>query len=129
MYGTFQVRSFEFSLGSFSALCKLSDVKIVKRLLLPSVFIEFQPNFMENMVIRGENRLLRFLMIRQNLKMLWHFALFVNTGPYGAGNFQTLLLIQVSSDVNQTKTLANIGECRLLRFLAIRQVTIFCDTL
>ncbi len=35
MQGTFRVRSFEFSLGLFGALCKISDVKIIKRLLLP----------------------------------------------------------------------------------------------
>ncbi len=32
---------------------------------------------------------------------LWHFKMFVNTGPYGAGNFKTLLL-GFSSDVGQT---------------------------
>ncbi len=34
MLGTFHVRFFEFSLGSFGALCKISDVKIFKGLLL-----------------------------------------------------------------------------------------------
>ncbi len=33
MYGTF--RSGHLSLGSFGALCKISDLKIFKRLLLP----------------------------------------------------------------------------------------------
>ena len=52
MWGTFHVRFFEFSLESFSALCKISDVKIFKRLLLP-VFMQFQQNSMESMVIGG----------------------------------------------------------------------------
>ena len=41
MQGTFQVRSFTFSLGSFGALCTISDVKIVERLLLT----QFSSNF------------------------------------------------------------------------------------
>ncbi len=32
----------------------------------------------------------RVLAICQKLKMLWHFEIFVNSEPYGAGNFKTL---------------------------------------
>ncbi len=32
---TFHVRFLKFSLGSFGALCKISDVKIFERLLFP----------------------------------------------------------------------------------------------
>ena len=32
----------------------------------------------------------------------WHFGIFLNTGPCGAGNFKTLLLQQFSSDPIQT---------------------------
>ncbi len=39
----------EFSLRSFDALFKISDVKIFKRLLL-TVIIQFQPNFTESIV-------------------------------------------------------------------------------
>ncbi len=28
----------------------------------------------------------------QKLKMFWHFLIFANTGPYGAGNVKKLLL-------------------------------------
>ena len=35
-------------------------------------------------------------------KHLWHFEIFVNTEPYGAGNYKTLLLLQFSSDLGQT---------------------------
>ncbi len=41
MWGTFYVRFFEFSLGSFGTLCKISDVKTFKRLLSNS----FHPIF------------------------------------------------------------------------------------
>ncbi len=41
MLGAFNVWFFEFSLGSFLALCKISDVKIFKRLLLA----QFSSNF------------------------------------------------------------------------------------
>ena len=42
-----------------------------------------------------------FLAICQKLKILWHFEIFINTGPYGAGNFK-MLLLQFLSDVSQT---------------------------
>ncbi len=50
MLATFHVRLVEFSLGSFGALCKISDVKIFK-MLLPMGFIQFQPNSILRMVI------------------------------------------------------------------------------
>ncbi len=46
-----------FSLGPFDAICKISNVKIFKRLLHPQFafnFIQFQPNFMINMLVMGE---------------------------------------------------------------------------
>ena len=46
MYGTFRVQFFEFTLGSFGALCKISGVKISTG---PPVFIQFQPNLAECM--------------------------------------------------------------------------------
>ena len=69
----------------------------------------------------GEYRLLPFLAICQKLKMLWHFEIFVNTEPYGAGNFKALLL-QFSSNVNQTSwghCAATMGEYRLLLSLQL----------
>ncbi len=39
--GNFRARSFEFILGSFGALCKISDVKIFKTLLLPQFSFNF----------------------------------------------------------------------------------------
>ncbi len=38
---TFDALFLEFGLGSFSALCKIADVKIFKRLLLPQFSINF----------------------------------------------------------------------------------------
>ena len=58
------------------------------------------------------------------LKILWHFEFFLNTGPYGAGNFKTLLLPQFSSDVSQTLWghWATMVEYRLWLFLVIGQL-------
>ncbi len=69
---------FEISLTSFCALCKISDVKIFRRL---PVFVQFQPNCMGSMAIKRECRLLLFLAIGHITK-IWHFEIFVNTGPY-----------------------------------------------
>ncbi len=44
--GYFSGQVFEFSSGSFGALCKIFDVKIFRNLLL-TVFIQFQPNLWE----------------------------------------------------------------------------------
>ncbi len=49
------------------------------------------------MLVTREFRLQLFLAICQNLKILWYFEIFVNTEPYGTGNFKTLLLVQFHS--------------------------------
>ena len=84
MYGTFDARFLEFGLGLFSALCKISDSTIFETLLLSTVFSRFlNLNFIQNSIIRGSEYSYYFF---------WLFENFVNTGPYGAGNFITLLL-------------------------------------
>ncbi len=50
----------------------------------------------------GEYKVMDILAICQKLKNLWHFQIFVNTGPYGAGNFKMLLLLQFLSNLDQT---------------------------
>ncbi len=67
-----------------------------------TVFIRFQPNFIQSIIIRDKDRLLLFLATCQKLQKLWHFEICVNTGPYGPGNFKTLLILQFSSDPIQT---------------------------
>ncbi len=64
----------------------------------PTIFIRFQQNFMINMIVMGEYRLLLILAICQKLKILWQ--IFLNTEPYEAGNFK-MLLLQFSFDVSQ----------------------------
>ncbi len=59
-------------------------------------------DFIVSMLVTREFRLYIFLAICQNLKNLWHFEIFVNTEPYGAGTYKTLLLLQFSSDLGQT---------------------------
>ena len=88
-------------MGSFSTLCNISDVKILQKAAAPTVFIQFQLNFMRNMLLIGEYRLLFFCDL---LKKIWRFEFLVNTGPsrYEAGNFKTLLFLQFSSDFRQT---------------------------
>ncbi len=44
----------------------------------------------------------KFAKICENLKFLWHFVIFVNTGQYGSGIFKTLLIVQFSSNLGQT---------------------------
>ncbi len=83
MYVTFHVSFFEFSLGSVGALCRISDIKIFEKVIPPIVFIEFQPNVMESMLVRGKYRLLLFLDPPAKLKKKKRqFEIFVNTGQY-----------------------------------------------
>ena len=67
MYDAFRVRSLEFSLRSFDAPCKISNVKIFKRSLVP----QFSSNFnqtLQKACIQGKYRLLLFLDSCQILK-------------------------------------------------------------
>ena len=50
----------------------------------------------------GGIQAITFVAICQKLKILSYFEIFVKTGPYRAGNFKMLLLLQFSSDVSQT---------------------------
>ena len=83
----------------------------------------FQRNVIRTLITIAECRLLLFLVICQSLKntKFWHF--FLNTGPYGDGNVQTLLL-QVSFNFRQnlfTNMLA-LGEHWMLNLLRIYQI-------
>ncbi len=65
---TFSVWLFEFSLGSFGALCKIHDVKIFNRLLLPQFSSIFKQT-LEKVCNWGKYRSLLFLAVCQNLKV------------------------------------------------------------
>ncbi len=57
---------------------------------------------MINKAVMGEYTVMDIVAIYEKLKILWHFDFFVNTGPYGAGNFKTLLLLPFPSHLNET---------------------------
>lgn len=79
--------SFEFKLGSFGAFCKNSYVKLFKGLRVKQFSFTFKLNFMESMVIEGWGSTgYYFWAICQIKKKIWQFIIFVNTGPYAAGN-------------------------------------------
>ncbi len=98
---------------------------IISKRYFVTVSVRFQPNGMINMIVMGEFKLL-----------LTNFMeIFVNTGPYGAGNFKTLLLIQFFktlwlsdllysfhqiSTKHHTKY-HNQGRMQAITFMAIRQ--------
>ncbi len=81
VYGTFHLVHFAKLFDLFNVRC--SDFQ---KVTAPSGFIRFQPNCMESMVLGGEYRGFTFLDICQ-IKKKWQFDFFVNTGPYGAKNF------------------------------------------
>ncbi len=67
-------------MGSFGAFCKIFEVFTNP---IPPVAIQFQPNFIESMVIKGGYRLLRFdylLILEENMAL----RIFLKTGPYWA---------------------------------------------
>ena len=80
--GTFHVWFCEFSVGSFSTPCKFPMFRFSKGYSSPS-FYSVSTKLMESIVIMWEDRLLLFLAICQILNFLWHFEIFVNTGPHG----------------------------------------------
>ncbi len=93
--GLFMSDQFCGHLVQFSKFLMLSS----KRLLIP-LFIQFQPKFMESMVNQAGTQAVAFSAICQ-IKIIWQFEIF-NTGPYGAKSFKTLLLLQFSSNFNQS---------------------------
>ncbi len=104
------------------ALCKISDVKVFTPFYTttpPTVFIQFQPNFMESMVIRGSTGYYFFGAI--------FFYGILNSehaddaGPYSPQicKFQNATpTVFIRSQPNFMRTLSTMGECRLLLFLA-----------
>ncbi len=77
----------------------------------------------QSIIIWGWYRLLHFWAICQKLKILWHFEIFLNTGPYGAGNFKRFSSYSfIWCQPNFMRTLATMAEYRLSLFLAIGQV-------
>ncbi len=95
----FMSESFEFRLGLFGALSKMFDLKIFKRLLVPQ-FSFIQPNLMDNQTIFfvSHEKIYSITFWRDKNMAGWKF---VNTVPYVARNFKTLLL-QFWSDLIQT---------------------------
>ena len=83
----------EFSLGSFSALCKISDINFSKGYCTP-LFHLISTKLYGKHGNRGRIRAVTLSGICQKLTILWHFETSVNSyiAPYGAGNFKTLLL-------------------------------------
>ena len=55
----------------------------------------------------------------KKFKSLWHSEIFVNKGPYGPGNFITLLLVFIRSEPNSMINKAVIRECKVINALAI----------
>ena len=72
--------------------------KNVKMSLLEQLWSDFNPNVMIKYVSHGGIQAITFW---RPAKVLWHF-MFVNIGPYAAGNFKMLFLLQLSSDLRQT---------------------------
>ncbi len=71
------------------------------RVLFPHFTFNFNQKFMINMLAMGECSLSCFWR-SVKLKFLWQFKTFVNTRPYGAGNFKMLLWLCFSSALSQT---------------------------
>ena len=57
---------------------------------------------MQGVLIIEQYRLLLFLAICQKLQKLWHFEIFLYTGPHAAENFKVLFLPQFLLDLIQT---------------------------
>ncbi len=95
---TFGARFLDFGLGPFGALCKISHFTIFNLLAqFSSVSSKLY------IIIMGQYRqLLIFGAICQTLRKLWHFEIFLNTGPYAAENFKMLFLPQFSLEPIQT---------------------------
>ncbi len=77
---------------------KIFDSTIFETILFRQILTKLHTKYHNLGLIQA----ITFLAISQKLKILWQLENFLNTGPYVAGNFKTLLLLQFSSDVSQT---------------------------
>ncbi len=86
-------------MGSFGALCKLSNFTIFKKLCSSHNFHPIHPNFIQCIIII---QAVTVLAMGQKLKKLWHFEIFLTTEPYAPGIFKVLFLSQFSLESIQT---------------------------
>ncbi len=94
--GTSHVRFFDFSLGLFGAFAKFPMLRSSKgHQFSHSISTKLSFKLYCKYVCQEGIWAITFLAICPNLKILWHFDIFVNTGPYQAGNFKRLLLLQI----------------------------------
>ncbi len=77
--GSFDARFLEFGFGSFSALCKIG--KFLKTLLLS----QFSSDSSKLYTRYHNHTGVTFYGDLPKLQKLWHFEIFLNTGPYAAG--------------------------------------------
>ncbi len=103
MTGTFHVGFVETTLRSFWCIMQISDVNIFKTLLLPQ-FCVISAKLYCNILSMGLCWLVYVLVFYQLLKILCDFENFLNTGPYGTGNFKMPLFPQFTSHVSQIST-------------------------
>ncbi len=104
LWGTFHAW-----LGSLGTFCKIQMLRFLKDLCSNS----FHPISATLYGKFGNQRGIQnitVLVICQVLKKLWHVEIFVNTGPYGVGNLETLLLLHFSvrPQANFMRTLATM---------------------
>ena len=83
--GTFDARFLEFGLGSFGPLVKFRILQFLKLLLC-----QFSSDSSKQGIIIIQA--VTFLAKCQELQKLWHFEIFLNTGPYAAIIFKVLFL-------------------------------------
>ncbi len=93
----------------------------------PTLFIQFQANCMEIMIIKGKSLLL-FLAICQISKIYGTLKIFVNTRHMGL-EIKKHYFYSLQPQPNFVITLAIMAEYRRLLILTIGQVLKFCGTL
>ncbi len=89
------------SLDPLSLRWDTMGAKISKR-YSSYIFHPIWANCFDKQGSHGGIKIINILAICQKLKILWHFEICIYAGPYGAGNFKMLLLLQCWSDLSQT---------------------------
>ena len=104
MVGTFDARFLEFGLGSFGALCKISNFTIFETRLrsqFSSDSTKLYTNiyFIQCIIIM---QAVTVLAIGQKLQKLWYFEIFLKQDHYAAVIFKVLFLPPFSLESIQT---------------------------
>ncbi len=108
--GTFDARFFEFGLGSFSALYKISNFTNFLKLCPSPNFHPIHPNFIQGIIIILG---VTFLVICQELQKIWHIEILTQDNRQLEISISPTIFIGIHLNfVTKLATMVNLNACQ-----------------